>query len=261
MRSDIYSIGVLLFHLVTRSYPVQGAGLDDLRAAHDRGERIDIRTARPGISRKLAGIIQRAIEPVPDRRYGSVEAMAGDLVSLSSRPRLATVTPVLGCGRGGVPRSSRSCWSGEADRLEVPGRSISFAPGFARLLPGNPSPIQHPVIVVLPFDNLGTQPDSDMLVEGLTVEILNDLAQIEGLAGARARVVLRAREKPRPICGTSAGSSTPTSSCRVRCVAQARSCGSTPSSCSRMAQCCGLTSSIASSGTSSSSRKRSRSLS
>jgi serine/threonine-protein kinase len=184
-RSDIYSIGVLLFHLVTRSYPVQGAKLDDLRAAHDRGERIEVRTARPGISRRLAGIIQRAIEPVPDRRYGSVRAMADDLLSLSSRPRLPTVTPVVAAVVAlfltvALAVEWRSRQTGSSGPMEL------VRAGFARLLPGNPSPIQHPVIVVLPFDNLGTQPESDMLVEGLTVEILNSLAQIEGLE-VRAR--------------------------------------------------------------------------
>ncbi len=184
-RSDIYSIGVLLFHLLTRSYPVPGAGLDNLRAAHDRGERIDIRTARPDTSRKLARIIQRAIEPVPDRRYGSVDAMAGALLSLSARPRLATVTPVLAATMAvfliiALVLEWRSRQTGGSGPIGL------VRAGFSRLVPASPSPIRHPVLVVLPFENLGAQPESDMLVEGLTVEILNDLAQIDGLQ-VRAR--------------------------------------------------------------------------
>ena len=38
-QSDIYSLGVLLFHLVTGSYPYVARSLAELRRMHDRGER------------------------------------------------------------------------------------------------------------------------------------------------------------------------------------------------------------------------------
>ena len=34
-QSDVYSLGVLLFHVLTGSYPVQGQNLADIRAAHE----------------------------------------------------------------------------------------------------------------------------------------------------------------------------------------------------------------------------------
>jgi serine/threonine-protein kinase len=39
VRSDIYSLGVLLFRLLTRSFPVSGTSLGDLRLAHVQSER------------------------------------------------------------------------------------------------------------------------------------------------------------------------------------------------------------------------------
>ena len=39
VASDIYSVGVVLFYLLTRSYPVRGESLSDLRRAHRRPPR------------------------------------------------------------------------------------------------------------------------------------------------------------------------------------------------------------------------------
>ena len=87
VRSDIYSLGVLLYHLLTGSYPVRAQSLRDLRLAHERGERMDVRTARPDVAPKLASIIERAIDPAPERRYQSVDALLPDLAALKPRSR------------------------------------------------------------------------------------------------------------------------------------------------------------------------------
>ena len=86
VRSEIYSLGVLLYHLLTGSYPVQAQSLLDLRRAHDRRERVDIRSALSGVAPKLARTIERAIDPLPERRYQSVDELLPDLASLKIRP-------------------------------------------------------------------------------------------------------------------------------------------------------------------------------
>src|SRR4029453_2894471 len=47
IQSDLYSLGVLLFHLLTRAYPYTGADVDGLRDAHADGERRWLRDLRP----------------------------------------------------------------------------------------------------------------------------------------------------------------------------------------------------------------------
>lgn len=52
-QSDLYSLGALLFHLATRTYPVQGRSLRELRDAHSRAQRASLRSLRPDLSEGL----------------------------------------------------------------------------------------------------------------------------------------------------------------------------------------------------------------
>jgi serine/threonine-protein kinase len=80
-RSDIYSLGVLLFHLATGTFPVRGGTIASVRRAHAQGELQPLRQAGPGVPRPLAAAIQRAIALDPSQRYPTAEAMADALRS------------------------------------------------------------------------------------------------------------------------------------------------------------------------------------
>ncbi|HYN07003.1 MAG TPA: FHA domain-containing serine/threonine-protein kinase [Vicinamibacterales bacterium] len=79
IRADIYSLGVLLFHLVTGEYPVTGESLSELRRAHQTGSRRAVTSLRPDLHPTLARVIERAIDPVPERRYPDADALAADV--------------------------------------------------------------------------------------------------------------------------------------------------------------------------------------
>jgi serine/threonine protein kinase len=83
VRTDIYAAGVLLFHLVTNAFPVNGGSMQELREAHARGERRRLRDERPDLPDSFISIVERAIDPNPIRRY----ATAGDMeAKLSGEP-------------------------------------------------------------------------------------------------------------------------------------------------------------------------------
>jgi tetratricopeptide (TPR) repeat protein len=75
--SDIYAMGVLLYHLVTGKYPVAGATFDELKAAHESGSRRHLIDERPDLPERFVQTIDVALDPDPARRY----ATAGQLIS------------------------------------------------------------------------------------------------------------------------------------------------------------------------------------
>jgi serine/threonine-protein kinase len=82
--SDIYSLGVLLFYLVTGSFPVHGRSLDDIREAHADHRAASITALRPHLPRGLCACVARAIDRDPARRFASAIEMEAALHQVAS---------------------------------------------------------------------------------------------------------------------------------------------------------------------------------
>jgi eukaryotic-like serine/threonine-protein kinase len=70
-RSDIYSLGVLLYYLVSRQFPVEGRTSIELAIAHAQKKRIPLRDVRPDLPAAFVNVIERAISPETEDRYQS----------------------------------------------------------------------------------------------------------------------------------------------------------------------------------------------
>jgi serine/threonine protein kinase len=74
-RSDLYSVGVLIYHLVTGGYPYRAPSLEALKRAHGGGERTLLREARAGLPEAFVEVVERALQPEPGRRFGGANEM------------------------------------------------------------------------------------------------------------------------------------------------------------------------------------------
>jgi tRNA A-37 threonylcarbamoyl transferase component Bud32 len=96
VRSELYSLGVLLFYLATGSFPVVADSLHELIACHDRGERVYLRDRRPDLPRPLIDVIERALAPAPGDRPES----AGEMdLALTAAPAARRATRRLPASR------------------------------------------------------------------------------------------------------------------------------------------------------------------
>ena len=73
--SDIYSLGVLLYRLLSGRYPVEAKTLPELQERVQREGFAPLRDARPDLPAEFVAIIERAISPSPADRYLSAGAM------------------------------------------------------------------------------------------------------------------------------------------------------------------------------------------
>jgi serine/threonine-protein kinase len=80
VRSDIYSLGVLLYHLVTGAHPVRATTAEELQAGHAHSKAMRLRDVRADLPTAFVQVIERAIASDPDRRHGSAGALEADLV-------------------------------------------------------------------------------------------------------------------------------------------------------------------------------------
>jgi serine/threonine protein kinase len=169
-RVDVFAVGVMLYELLAGRRPYSGSHHDIVLAAM-QSQRTPIRVLRPELSEAMAAVVDRLLEPDPDRRFLSasdaLDAIAALSVASGQRslaalmgelypnqgsvvtPRLSSPTPIHGAA-GAVALGHADTLSLNASALVGPnGTELSPRAPPVALAPA-PAPVAAPIPVPAP---------------------------------------------------------------------------------------------------------------
>ena len=69
--SDIYSLGVILYKILTGQYPIYGTAIHEVVAYHFMHEAIPLRDFNPGVPDALANVVMKSLSKDPKKRQAS----------------------------------------------------------------------------------------------------------------------------------------------------------------------------------------------
>jgi serine/threonine-protein kinase len=91
-RSDLYSLGVVLYELLTGKTPFDGETPVEIAMKHLSATPKPPSKLRPDVPRELDMVVMRALAKNPDERYQSADEMEGDLERVARGARVSATT-------------------------------------------------------------------------------------------------------------------------------------------------------------------------
>ena len=201
-RSDLYSLGLILFEIFTSELPFRGDSALQIMFQRMTAEPKDPRTLRPDLPDYLANIILKCLERDPARRYQSARDILTDL-DAQNTPVLIPPARTTTVGGRRFPQT-RLSW------ILLSGIALAIAALF--LIPASrhrilhlragagataPTGIQH-YMAVLPIRIVGNQRDTRYIADGVVDSLAAKLSALKNVYVAPPNAVNAAVKQQDP---------------------------------------------------------------
>ena len=188
--TDVYGLGAVFYHLLTRRPPFVGATIyKTVRLVLDADPQHP-RVLNPRIDRDLETICLKCLEKDPQRRYSSALGLAEDL------ERWLRNEPIKARRSGALTRGRK--WLRRNPTAAVSMLSLAALVSIVGVMFWRSEPTRHPItagIAVLPFENLSKEKEDAFFADGLQDDILTKLAKIADLRVISRTSVMQYRGK------------------------------------------------------------------
>ena len=181
-RTDLFSVGIVIYEMVTGRRPFEGPSIADTVSAILNSEPVSLTALRPGAPAELTRIVVKLLRKDRDERYQSAADLLVDLRSLS-RQIPESIVPVTPAAPVTSPQA-RSAPRGWVLPVAVGAAVLVAVGGWSiwRTRSGGGGGAPHIAsLAVLPMDNMSADKSQDYFAAAMTEELTRELSGIKSL--------------------------------------------------------------------------------